>query len=318
MKIVGFLTVGSGEVHRYLKNALERLSGLSDAIVIGCNATDKDTRNYLAEIKNARVYDLSKYEWGKKQHIIKQKLFYAMEKENPDWIICIDSDEVLDKTLTREKLEELTQREEIAYTFYCVQLWDNEEQMRVDGGWGNFRNVRFYKYVKDTSHLFQNSPLHCGLAPIYAYKWAADSEYLFKHYGYMKPEDRKKKVQRYNKYDPNGRYFNKQWYNSILGKPEIKPFNEDKFSKKLRYKPKKPLKDKYILKEMSGKVYYIKNRHGNVFSVKEEDLENHIKRDGIEILGSENLEEEILKSLKEIPEVSEKEKEKYIKKLPKK
>ena len=315
-KIWGFITVGEGEVHRYLKNALERLSELTDGIVIACNASDKDTRSYLAKIKKAKVYDFSereRYEWGRKQNIIKQKLFYLMERESAEdafWVVCIDSDEVLDKRLTREKLEELTTRDEIAYTFYCVQLWDSEKQMRVDGGWGNFRNVRFYKYIKNADHSFQNSPLHCGLAPIYAYKWAADAEYLFKHYGYMKPEDRKKKVQRYNKYDPNGRYFSKEWYNSILGKPTIKPFDEDKLGEKLKYKPKKPLKDKYILKEMKQKIYFIKNKYGKVFSVSESQIGDH-KRKGIEIIGERDI-TEIGKfvDVKELPKEEDKKEDK--------
>jgi len=290
MKIWGFITVGKGEIHRYLKNAIERLSELTDSILIGNNATDKETIDYLHSIEKAKVYDTSQYEWGKKQHIIKQKLFYKLEKENPDWIVCIDADEVLDSRLTREKLEELTTRDEIAFTFYCVQLYDREDQMRVDGGWGNFRNVRFYKYIKNTNHLFQNSPLHCGLAPIYAYKWTADSEYLFKHYGYFTADDRRQKAERYRKYDPTGKYFNKSWYDSILGKPELRPFNEEEFGKKLKYKPKKPLKDKYTLKEMKQKIYFIKNRHGKVFSVSESQIEDH-KREGIEIIGERDVTE---------------------------
>jgi len=275
-------------VERYLSLALKRLHEVCDEVVIGCNATDKATRDFLIGYPNTTTIDLSKYEWGKAQWKIKYTLLKdCIAPKKPDWIVCVDADEVLDKRFTREKAEEMAQRDEIAYTFYCVQLWDREDKMRVDGGWGNFRNVRYFKFLPEASLQYKKTPLHCGLAPLYAYRWRADSEFLFKHYGYMKLEDRERKIARYKKYDPKKVYRSSGWYDSIRTKPSVKAFNEDTFGAKLRYKPRRPRLSKVIIKKIMSKTFYVKNKYGRIYGVREEMLKEHLDRDGISLVGAD-------------------------------
>ena len=272
-RIVGMMVVGTGDADRWLEQVFDRLDELCDDIVVACNAVDKKTIDMCN--KRAHSYDYSNYEWGKKQWLIKQTLVSKdMPKYNPDWVICVDSDEILNKRFTREKAHELMNRGEIAYTFYCVHLWDREDQMRVDGGWGNFRNVRFYKYIKETGLIFQKTPLHCGLAPIYAYNWCADAEFYFKHYGYINAEDRKNKVARYKKYDPKAKYLSRDWYNSIISKPILKKFDEDNFM--LSYNPKQPDLKKLKTENRMEKTIYVKNKYGRVSGVRESMLKEHL------------------------------------------
>jgi len=295
-KIVGMMIVGTGEADRYLEKALSKLSTLADEIVTACNAKDQKTRDFL--VNNTISYDFSDYEWGKEQWKIKELFFRkCVLPRNPSWVLTQDSDEVFGDAFTKEKALELQERGEIAYTFYCVQLWDREDQMRVDGGWGNFRNVRYFKVIKEANFSWQRTPLHCGLAPIYAYRWAADSEFLFKHYGYFKKEDRIKKVERYKKYDPKQIYQNPNWYQSILSEPTLKEFNEKEFQKKLKYKPKGPLLSKIIKKKIMAKTYFVKNRHGRIYPVPEHLLQETLRRPGMELVK----EEDYLKQEKRVP-----------------
>lgn len=270
MNIVAMMVVGQGEGERYLANALYRIKDLADYIVVAGNYKDKKT-NEILEDYGAIVADYSDAEWGKEQWRIKQSLFeqYIVPLK-PDWVLCLDADEVFDERLTREKLEELATRDEIAFTFYFIQLYDSENQMRVDGSWSGFRNVRFWKYIPDVPQAWEHRALHCGLAPIYAYKYPADSEYLVKHYGYLKASDREKKKARYDKYDPQNWYMTKRWYDSIVSTPEIKPFNEQEFYKNLKYNPKKPKLDKLFNHKEKMNTYYIKNKYGKVVPVNEE------------------------------------------------
>ncbi len=280
MKILGMLIVGTGEADRYLPDVLKRLSEITDEIVVACNATDTKTRNLVAE--KTIAYDFSKYEWGKQQHIIKQRFYnQCVRPRQPDWIVCVDSDEILDKRLDRERLEELANRGDIAYEFYCVQLWDKEDQMRTDGPWGNFYNVRFFKFISDAEAHYKQTPLHCGLAPVYAYNWRTTCEYMFKHYGYMKLADRKKKAERYKKYDPNAKYMSARYYNGILGTGRLQEFDENRFGERLRYTPR-PISGEKI-KRIRGnmKLYRIENRHGMTFIVDESQIENHKKNKSI-------------------------------------
>lgn len=261
------MVVGRGE--RYLDMVLDRLQELVDILVVWGDAPDEETEAKL----NRPWIEYHRYDesiWATHQPRIKYTLLTKyVFPHKPDWIICQDADEVLDKRITKQVLEEMQNRGEIAYDFYCVQLYDNETTMRVDGGWGNFRNVRYFKPLYDLDQTYKNTPLHCGLAPIYSYQWAAQSEFLFKHYGYMDSRDRDRKRKRYADHDPDGAFATKRFYDSITGSPQLMPFNEDTFGAKLKYEPKRPNKEK-ILRNMKNKrpakLYYFQNKYGSVFS----------------------------------------------------
>lgn len=273
MKIIGMMVVGEGEGSRYLDKCLSRIKPLVDYIVVAGNYKDKATDDILKK-HGAIVVDYSNKEWGREQWKIKQSLLenYIVPMK-PDWILCLDADEVFDERLDRGRLEELTIRGEIAFTFYFVQLYDSEDKMRVDGYWSGFRNVRFWKYIPEANQVWQRTALHCGLAPMYAYNWCADSEYIVKHYGYLKATDRERKKLRYDKYDPQAWYKSKEWYDSILSKPDIRPFDEDKFVTQFRYQEKKPKLEKIMEKKKNGKTFYIQNKFGKIFGVNEEIYE---------------------------------------------
>lgn len=317
MKIVGYVVVGTGEADRYLERTLDNLRELTDQIVVACNAKDQKTKDLVSRYPKTKAYNFSGYEWGKKQNIIKEELFRLAAKEQPDWIMCLDADERLDKTFTRGKAEMLANRNEVSYTFYCVQLWDREDQMRIDGAWGGFRNVRFFRFLPHASWQFERRPLHCGLAPLYAYRWSADSEHAFIHYGYMREKDRKRKTERYKKYDPNGVYRTQGYYDSITTKPTLKPFKEEDFVEKLKYSPKSPNIEKVIRRHKMEKTYYVKNKHGKVFPVREGLIEETLKRKGMELLDGGSLEDDIEESLNEVSPITEKQKEKVREELPK-
>lgn len=280
------MVVGTGEADRYLKPVLERLKQLVDDIVIGCNATDVPTLK-LIQFYTDKIYDFTEFEWGKQQWQIKELLLKEVAKLNPEWIVCQDSDEILDKRLDRQKLELLAEKDNISYIFYCVHLWNNNRTMRTDGGWGNFYNVRFYRFIPEAPMLWKRTPLHCGLAPMYAYQWSTPSGYCFEHYGYMKEEDRQKKAIRYNKYDRNGLYFSKSWYQSILGEPHLKVF-DDNFLTSLQYKPR-PIKIEKIIKNYKPmKTYYVRNKKGYVWSINEQLITETLKRPGMTLVSVED------------------------------
>ncbi|MFW5902609.1 MAG: glycosyltransferase family 2 protein [archaeon] len=303
MKIGAYLVVAEGEGDRFLDKALDKLSTLVDFIYIWGDNTDEKTKKLCLSYPNVIFYNHPESIWKEKQWEIKRTICQRLRKWNPDWVIAQDADEVLDYRLNREKLEKLANKDEtIAYEFYCVHLWNDEKHMRVDKGWGNFQNVRFFKYIEDSNFNWKKTKLHCGLAPLYAYRWRGTSGYMFKHYGYMREEDRKKKIERYEKLDPNGQYLNKEWYESIKRKPSIREFNEKEFSKKLKYKGKKP---KLKKNNKMGKTYIVRNKYGKTYEVAENRLNEHVKRDGITLVGeSENSFDKVLTKLKDAEKAS--------------
>lgn len=250
------MVVGPGEGDRYLEATLKQL--WVDDICLVLNNADPKTIQIAEKYAQLVVHD--NREWGKEQWRIKQDfLKKVVEFCNPDWIWCLDSDEIFDPAFTREKAEELTRGNDIAWYFWCLQLWNEPGKVRLDL---SFPNVRFYKVMPEWGLHFKTAALHCGLAPMYAYQWGSQSNLYFKHYGLMLPADRVKKVARYDKYDPTAKYKGKDWYSALRNeKARSVPF-EDAVSQL----PDIIYKDKVIKKPMSKnkEIFMFRNKHGKV------------------------------------------------------
>lgn len=226
MKIVGAMVVGKDEGERWLKPCLEQFNILDGALIVQ-NNVDAKTKLVIEE-SGFNTYEDNR-EWGICQNKIKESLAKNLDIFKPDWVVSLDADEFLEKQLTREKLEELaSQSYDIAYYFWCIEFWDSADQYREDF---TFDDVRFWKYLPNLLS-FRNTPVHCGMAPEWNYRWGTHSGYFFKHYGLLKREDRLKKVERYEKYDNKGIYLPKQWYESLKDtNPPLKHFDEEEFIK---------------------------------------------------------------------------------------
>lgn len=292
--------VAEGEGDRFLEEVLDKNTSICDKIVLWGDDVDKKTKEVCTSFNNVDLFNCEKKLWNTKQWQIKEQLLIEKVKPlKPDWVLPFDMDEVFEEAFNRKTAEELTKRDEIAYEFYCVQLWDKRNKRRVDQGWGGFYNVRFYKFMPKLGLRWsRRTRYHCGLAPSYAYRWAARAEYAFKHYGYLKEEDRKKKVERYKKGDPEGIYLGKWWYESIKKKPVLKDYEEQEFHKKLEYKPKEPnIKRLLRLKGMNKnkKLIRVKNtRTGKTFVQTKDIVDEWVKQEpeDFKVLGEYSEEEQ--------------------------
>jgi hypothetical protein len=270
LKIAGMMVVGAGEADRYLKTVMDRTMPLVDRMFIWGVSPDTKTEKLIESYSNVEYHRCDGYAWAEFQPQIKYTLLtrYILPY-SPDWIVALDSDEIFDKRVTREVLEMMTLRGEIAFTFYCVHLYDDENHYRNDGAWGGFRNVRFWKPIYEIPQYWSAQKLHCGLAPRYAYAYAGDSEFYFKHYGYLGREDRKKKAERYKKHDPGYIYMSPKYYDTILTEPELHEFSHDLFVRELTYSPKRPNIEKITKQYMTDKnrpIVNFMNEHGIIVS----------------------------------------------------
>jgi len=290
MKIYGMLVCGKGEARRYLKRTLTKLSELCDKIFIWGDGCEKETIDLCLSFPKVRFF-LSEPLWQKGyQPYIKENLLSIIYKENPDWIICCDADEEFDKTFTRETAEHYAKLGGIAYYFLMITLWDSEKTFRKDGGWV-FWNVRMFKARKDLPINYLKTPVHCGLAPKWAYEYGVQIPHLVKHYGYLKKEDRIKKAEMYKKLDPEQRFQSPSWYKSFFEKPMLKKFDEEKFLQHLKAQFSKKeilteIEQKVIIKEKNMKYYAVRNtKTGLLFEVPEKILEYVKKQPDIEVIG---------------------------------
>lgn len=200
------MVVGAKEPR--LKEALDDLDRLVDFAIICGNNTDPKSEELI------KSYGFEFYrddrEWGLYQPTIKTDLLERFREYEPDWIVAKDADEVFDETVTRQSLEELVQKGGIGWYFYVVNLWNDEEHYAKEL---SFWNIRFFRFAPEFGLEFQKKRVHCGLAPPIAYHWGNYSPHILWHYGLM--ENRQKKVERYNQYDPNAVYKDKSYYEAL-------------------------------------------------------------------------------------------------------
>jgi len=151
----------------------------------------------------------------------KNFLLGTVLENEPDWILCIDGDEVLvDKGNKGNSLQEcaaLALPEVQALALKIVYLWDSPHQIRVDGRYGRFWRSSLFR-VKGLERGFSSSThgtgrnLHCGNAPHGLH--AIELPITLKHYGYMLKEDRERKKVLYGD----------SMYPRLEGEPELKNF----------------------------------------------------------------------------------------------
>jgi len=231
-RIVGIGVCGPGEASRYMDKTMKEFKRLCDAVIIVTNNATQREINLLDDY-GFKHYNDSR-EWGKDQPHIKTDLLKNASELNPDWIIALDMDEVFAPEVTREKLEELASCGEYAWKFMVVNLYNDEEHFAHDKGIQRFWNVRFYKYMPELGLQFLRRSLHCGLGPPYAYSLAWHAPFYLLHYGLMKKEDRMKKVERYQKYDPNAKFKGREYYDDLARDLIMRPWNPVKALNQLK------------------------------------------------------------------------------------
>ena len=272
--IIGYGICGSGEAQRYMKETLEEFKRLcDDVIILGNNITDAE-RKLISSYKFKLVED--NREWGKIQWKIKQDFLerhVSKLAHEGDMLVCLDMDEVFCSHITREWIEKA---ELDAYHVFVVDLWNDDKHYKVESC---FWNVRIWRWNGDTK--FKEKPVHCGLAPQWAYFYHRFAPFLLKHYGLMKKEDRDRKIERYDKYDPSAQFLERKFYD-MLKSETAKPFDEVALCLQIQkevetYKQTKPrAKDiKPIIR-----YAYVKNPSGRIYDIPERDLKETLKRKG--------------------------------------
>lgn len=238
MKIVGLMVCGGGEADRYLENTLRELKRLCDDAIIVMNGVDQKTRKMLSK-GDFWLYEDNR-EWGTNQDRIKTDLLARVAKLNPDWILPLDADEVM-PTVDRETLENLTKGSHACY-FYFVNHWNEPGRyMKSLGFW----NIRFFKYLPEAGMIYLKKPLHCGLAPPYFYHVGTYVPHIVRHYGLMDPKDRQRKIDRYNKYDPNAKYKDSSYYEALASDGTGSVYNEEEMIAKVVEEVNKMKQKKY-------------------------------------------------------------------------
>lgn len=221
------MVCGPNEADRYLKGSLDEFKRLVDDAVIVGNNTDPKTE---AMIKSYGYWFYrDDREWGIHQPHIKTDLLKRIGQLKPDIVVAIDADEVFDPLFDRPALDGYCAKHVGCYV-YVVNMWNDTGHHRKSMG---FWNIRAFQFRSDLGLEYQKQSLHCGLGPPWAYKHGANIPVFLKHYGLMKPEDRAKKVKRYEQYDPKARFKDRAYYEALKYEGNGAVFDEQEFRQKL-------------------------------------------------------------------------------------
>ena len=260
--ITGFGVAGKNE--KRLEQTLKEFQRLCDKTLIVCNNCDQESigliKKYGFDIK------IDNREWGRYQHKIKEDAVKTLK----GWVIALDMDEQFDKNFTRLEAEKLAKKGGAGYYFYICNLIDEGYSKKY-----SFWNVRMFNL--EYGYEWKNKPLHCGLAPKIAYHYGNYAPFILKHYGLKDKSDRIRKVDRYEKYDPNQQMTNPGYYQflSNTGKPD--EFNEDELHKIVAEEVKN-YAFKLPNKIMSKKYFYVKRlSDGKILDIREQDLKETLR-----------------------------------------
>jgi glycosyltransferase involved in cell wall biosynthesis len=152
----------------------------------------------------------------------KNFLLEKIAHHNPEWVLWIDGDEVLENTGPGRIRAAVAQAPRAAAWYLKVAyLWDDPQQVRIDGLFGNFRRLSLFRYRGQPSGRLRfratgnGGNFHCGNVPDGLVGEHRDLDIRLKHYGYLTKEQRVRKYDFYTHIDPNNQLEDNYWH--LLG-----------------------------------------------------------------------------------------------------
>lgn len=229
-RIVLSMTVRNEE-GRYLERVLGGIGRYIDEAVIIDDASSDATADLCEELLKGVPHRLIRNEtWMfDNEYRLRKKQWEETLKAEPDWILCLDGDEVPEKAFWTH-LGELAEDER--YDLYGFRLYDmwSETEYREDAYWNAHKSSRVFllRYRPEYPYVWNEIPQHCGRFPAGLDMLPrCDSSLRMQHFGWARPEERKMKYDRYMKLDPGGVYGIRGQYDSIMDAcPHMLPWRE--------------------------------------------------------------------------------------------
>lgn len=199
MKLVAILRVKNAM--SVLRECLEKLSLLVDEIIILDNGSIDGTieacREFNKVVKVILQDDTDNFYDGRDRTI----LLNAAKARYPDWILCIDPDEVFEKHLTRNILDKYMHSGYDRISFRMCHFWLSRKYCRFDRNWllSTVRPGR-YMWRNLESAYFEDVVIHSYLKGIDSKIY--NSPFRIKHYGYINKPDVNRKIAVYRHVDP--------------------------------------------------------------------------------------------------------------------
>jgi hypothetical protein len=193
---------------RWIYESIESQLTICDKVLVFDDHSTDDTRDIVRSFGELCILMESPFS-GLDEARDKNYILEHLVIANPEWVLWVDGDEVLESNAARVLEPALNDESACAFTLPFAYFWNDREHVRIDGVYGDFcRTTMFRVKGQDTVALRflatgSGPNFHCGTYP---QGLCGNVRYLdtrMKHYGYLTPEQRQAKFEWYNKIDPN-------------------------------------------------------------------------------------------------------------------
>lgn len=144
----------------------------------------------------------------------RRRLYAAAGDCGAQWIVGLDADERVERDFRRRAEAEIDRLERsriTAGTIRIRELWDRPDRMRIDGIWGRKANGRLFAYRRDA--VLDERRFHGHWPPLDSLLQLPDGRKAYEpldlelyHLRMVRPEDRERRRERYNRLDPERRF----------------------------------------------------------------------------------------------------------------
>lgn len=207
MKLAGLLRIKNES--RWIRMVLESLVGVCDHVFILDDHSTDNTVEICQSFGSFVSGFCSSFDTLDEARDKTFLLHQAME-HNPEWILMIDGDEVLESDAPKKFLYLLDRPAFSIYTLQILYLWNTPDTMRVDGVYGRFHRPSLFRLNRAATTWKRSGVpgnLHCTSLPdgMRGEEMGASGIKLL-HYGYIDPEIRHRKYDWYNQVNPNNKH----------------------------------------------------------------------------------------------------------------
>ncbi len=202
-RIVSMLPVHN-EASRWLRQVLDQLSVLTDCTVVYDDASTDETA-WLCHTYGKVRYYRGDFPWFQKDEAaLRQHLWQLVGYEEPDWILALDADELLEDRALVELPKLVNQNDFDAVAFRIFDFWKSMDQIRIDGAWNPWNRFSplMVRYDKMLAPVWMAQPIHCGRFPVsYRDRVTFYSHLRVQHYGWARGEEHLSKYLFYRERD---------------------------------------------------------------------------------------------------------------------
>lgn len=203
-KIVGLLRVKNEA--RWIEESIKSILPLCEPVIVLDDHSTDDTVKICQSLPDTIVLKSPFDDLDEARD--KQWLMETANQLNPDWVLMIDGDEVLEDG-GAEKIRSLINDSSCKVaTLRVMYYWNDNKTLRVDRVYSRIIRPSLFR-VLGSNFAWKTrgkANLHCTNVPeALLHERIYTPDIVLWHYGYIYPDMREKKFAWYNKIDPNNR-----------------------------------------------------------------------------------------------------------------